>query len=69
MRCKNIDAKRAMELYKQYGSVNKAAMKIGCCSKTLRKILVENDITINKPKSNRWVRSSNVDTSEKLKED
>lgn len=54
MRCESIDTKRAIELYKQYGSVNKAAMKIGCCAKTLRKILVENNIEINKPKSNRW---------------
>lgn len=54
MRYENIDTKMAIELYKQYGSVNKAAMKIGCCSKTLRKVLVANNMEINKPKSNRW---------------
>ncbi|WP_179631855.1 hypothetical protein [Clostridium peptidivorans] len=53
MRYENINQKDAIEIYKEYGSMNKAAMKIGCCAKTLRRILVENDISINKPKSNR----------------
>lgn len=54
MRYESIDPKKAIKLYEHYGSVNKAAMKIGCCAKTLRRILVENNTEINKPKSNRW---------------
>lgn len=59
MRIENINISDALEIYKKCGSLNKTAIKIGCCTKTLRKIFVTNDIEINEPKNIEWIRNRN----------
>lgn len=49
-----IDVNRAIELYEKYGSMNRAALSLGCSPVKLKQILIENGITIKKYKAARW---------------
>lgn len=51
---KMIDKNRAIELYEKYGSMNRAALSLGCSPAKLKQILVENGIKIKKYKAPRW---------------
>lgn len=45
----NIDEQRAIELYKKYGSLNRASLSLGCGPAKLKKILTEHSIEIKRP--------------------
>jgi len=53
-RVKAIDINRAIELYHKYGSMNRAALSVGCSPVKLKQILTENDIEIKQYKAARW---------------
>ncbi|MDW7673202.1 MAG: hypothetical protein SCK28_01575 [Bacillota bacterium] len=46
----DINEQRAIELYEKYGSLNRAALSAGCSPGYLKKILLNNNIEIKKPK-------------------
>lgn len=58
IRRENINLKQALELYQELGSLNKTAIKIGCCTKTLRRVFVANNIEINEPKNIKWIKEN-----------
>lgn len=49
-RAKEIDINKAVYLYKKYGSMNRAALSLGCSPIKLKRVLVENNIEIVTPK-------------------
>ncbi|MFT5872798.1 MAG: hypothetical protein ACI8WT_001735 [Clostridium sp.] len=51
---KIIDINRAIELYKKYGSMNRAALSLDCSAIKLKQVLVENGIEIKKYKPAKW---------------
>ncbi|APC41081.1 hypothetical protein [Clostridium estertheticum] len=51
---KTIDVNRAIELYEKYGSMNRAALSLGCSPVKLKQILIENKIEIKIYKAARW---------------
>jgi predicted HTH domain antitoxin len=51
---KMIDKNRAIELYEKYGSMNRAALSLGCSPAKLKQILLENEIEIKQYKAPRW---------------
>lgn len=53
-RAKYIDVNRAIELYKKYGSLNRAALSMGCSPWKLKNVLVENGIKIKSYVAPRW---------------
>lgn len=51
---KFIDKEKIISLYRKYGTLNAVAMRTGHASLTVKKILVENGIEINKYVPVRW---------------
>jgi rRNA maturation protein Nop10 len=45
---KVYDEKRALELYEKFGSMNRAALSMGCEPSTLKEILIKNGVEIKK---------------------
>ena len=49
-----VDVNRAIELYDKYGSINRAALSVGCSPIHLKKIFIENNVQIKQPKAVRF---------------
>lgn len=49
-----VDINRAIELYEKYGSMNRAALSLGCSPIKLKQVLLENKVEIKVYKAARW---------------
>ncbi|WP_026884301.1 hypothetical protein [Clostridium akagii] len=57
---KQYDVEKIKQLYEKYGTLNGVAIRIGCASGTVKKILEENNVEIKKYVAPRWNFKKNL---------